>query len=202
MYGGMASRRLDGSAIPMGAGIYAIGHCSASSSASACEQLRRELAGADRLGPAGQAHREILADLDLAARRLRARPRAARGAAQESGDGGAAGAGARGERLPHPALEDPRPHPVAVDARGRRRWCGSGTARGLRSPGRSRRGRGRRAPSSTTIAHCGLPIETCWNSQLAATGTRASRGRPRGRRGSPSRWSRRVPCRPSRSARR
>ena len=37
------------------------------------------------------------------------------GAAQEGGDRGAAGAGARGERLPHPALEDPRPHPAAVD---------------------------------------------------------------------------------------
>ena len=35
---------------------------------------------------------------------------------EEGGDRGPAGAGARGERLPHPALEDPRPHPRPVDA--------------------------------------------------------------------------------------
>ena len=32
---------------------------------ASAEQLRRELAGADRLGPAGQAHVEVLGDLDL-----------------------------------------------------------------------------------------------------------------------------------------
>src|SRR5207342_963914 len=38
-----------------------------------------------------------------------------RRAAQEGGHSGAARPGARGERLPHAALEDPRPHPAAVD---------------------------------------------------------------------------------------
>ena len=80
------------------------------------------------------------------------------------GDRGAGGAGAAGRGLPHPALEDPRADPAGPQRpRTTRRWCGSGTARGARSPGRSRAGR---APSSscslaTRIAHCGLPTWTC-----------------------------------------
>ena len=62
------------------------------------------------------APRRSLADLDLQLAAVELdRDRAGR-AAQEGGDRGAAGARAGGERLPHPALEDPRPHPAAVDA--------------------------------------------------------------------------------------
>ena len=44
-------------------------------------------------------------------------------------------------------------------------WCGSGTAARARSPGRSPSGRAARArrDPAMRIAHCGLPIETCWN---------------------------------------
>ena len=59
--------------------------------------------------------------------------------AQQLGDGGAGGAGAGGERLPHPPLEDARADPLARRARRtRRRWCGWGRARWLRSAGRER----------------------------------------------------------------
>src|SRR5436853_2773799 len=122
LYGGMASRRLEGSAMPMGAGIYAIELIRRVSDALVAvqrgerlDQLRRELAGEDGLGPAVEPNREILGDLDLQLAPFELDHERARSAAEEGGDGGTAGAGAGGERLPHPALEDPRPHPVAVD---------------------------------------------------------------------------------------
>src|SRR3954447_8972460 len=79
------------------------------------DQLRRELAGVDRLRPAIQPHRQVLADLYLELATVELDDDRAGGAKQEGGDRGAAGPGSRGERLPHPALEDPRPHPAAVD---------------------------------------------------------------------------------------
>src|SRR4051812_17830950 len=79
------------------------------------EQLRRELAGEDGLGPAVQLHRKILADLDLQLAPFELDDELSGSATEEGGDGGTAGAGARGERLPHATLEDPRPHPIALD---------------------------------------------------------------------------------------
>src|SRR5215212_5718416 len=79
------------------------------------QQLRRELAGEDRLSPAVKTNRQILADLDRQLAPFELNHEWARGAAEEGGDGGAAGAGAGGERLAHAALEDPGAHPAAVD---------------------------------------------------------------------------------------
>src|SRR5215213_10562442 len=79
------------------------------------EQLRRELAGEDGLGPAIQLHRKILTDLDLQLAPFELDEELGGRAAEEGGDGGAAGSGAGGERLSHTPLEDPRPHPIALD---------------------------------------------------------------------------------------
>ena len=85
------------------------------------------------------------------------------GAAEEGGDRGAAGAGARGERLPHPALEDPRPHRRAVDADERDVGAVRETAPcSTRSPARSRARSSSSTSSPTSITHCGLPTLTCW----------------------------------------
>src|SRR3954454_7255190 len=69
LYGGMASRRPEGAAMPMGAGMYAIGAAGGALLAvelgERLQQLRRELAGEDRLGPAVQANIQIFGDLDL-----------------------------------------------------------------------------------------------------------------------------------------
>src|SRR5688500_16729057 len=78
-------------------------------------QLRRKLAAEDRLGPAVEPNREVLGDRDLELAAFELDDDRALSPAQEGGHRGAAGAGAGGERLPHPALEDPRPHPAAVD---------------------------------------------------------------------------------------
>ncbi len=113
--------------------------------------------------PSSRTARSV-ADLDLQLAPFELDHDRAGGAAQEGGDRGAAGAGAGGERLPHAALEDPRPHPAAVD-----REEGDVGAVGEQLVAFDPR------PDlaevevvellrSTTIAHCGLPIETCWNS--------------------------------------
>ena len=72
--------------------------------------------------------------------------------------------------VPRTASPPPRARRFAP-ARGHRRppgrttrWCGSGTARCARSAARSPPGPGSSSPSSTRIAHCGLPMLTCWNS--------------------------------------
>ena len=117
----------------------------------------------------------------------------ARRAAQERGDRGAARAGPGGERLPHPALEDPRPHASSRRPSRRRRWSGSGRARcSTRSPGRSRPGRAPRASSPTSITHCGLPTLTCW--KLHSRPPRSSVPRPSS--GPPGSRPRSVDARP------
>src|SRR3954471_23014797 len=103
----------------IGAGIYAIGAaCGALLAVQLGErlhQLRRQLAGKDRLRPAIELHVQILGDRDLQFTAFELDDQRALGAAEEGGDGGAAGTGAGGERLPHPALEDAGADPAAVD---------------------------------------------------------------------------------------
>ena len=53
MYGGIASSRVDGSEIPIGAEIYS------SKAASAASSSAESSPAADRLGPAGQGHVEL-----------------------------------------------------------------------------------------------------------------------------------------------
>ena len=70
--------------------------------------------------------------------------------------------------------------PIASTRRTRRRSCGSGTARCARSAGRSRQvERLELRASATAIAHCGLPIETCWKRHVAPAGAAARRARRR-----------------------
>src|SRR4051812_11284394 len=71
-------------------------------------ELRAQLAAADRDRPAGQVDVQVLGDVDeqLAAVEDDGHRRVA--AAQHVGDGRAGRAGPAGQRLPHPALEDPR----------------------------------------------------------------------------------------------
>src|SRR5215203_6776455 len=78
-------------------------------------QLRRQLTLEHRLGPAVEPDREILTNLHLQLTAFELDHERAGGATEEGGHGGAAGPRARGERLPHAALEDSRPHPAAVD---------------------------------------------------------------------------------------
>ena len=97
-------------------------------------------------------------------------------------DGGAAGAGAGGQRLPHPALEDPR----ADAGPGGRRIVSSsvyhetfvrlGNARRLRSPGRRRRGR---APASSGSEATGSRTGGCRSGRAGSARSRPPDGRPR-----------------------
>ena len=96
-------------------------------------------------------------DLQLAAVELDRDRRVA--AAQHVGDRGAAGAGARGQRLPHPALEDPRADAVGRELGPERDVGAVGEARGgARSAGRSRRGRAPRARSRVGDADRALRV--------------------------------------------
>src|SRR4051812_25944572 len=90
-------------------------------------ELRAQLAAADRDRPAGQVDVEVFADVDeqLAAAEDEGHRRVA--AAQDVGDGRAGRAGPAGQRLPHPAFEDPR-----ADAVGGQR----GEERDVRAAGR------------------------------------------------------------------
>src|SRR6476659_2719767 len=80
------------------------------------DQLRGELSGADRLGPAAKAPAELGGDLDLQLASVEANRDRALRAAQDGGDGGPRGARPRGKRLPHAPFEDAGPHGAALDA--------------------------------------------------------------------------------------
>ena len=170
MYGGIASRRSEGPS-----SLFFVGCCHRSRKTrrpSVCrgpgEQLA-ELSGVDLLGPTGQLDVEIVADLDLELPTIELDHASGCSAAtQEGGHRGPAGAGPRGERLPHAALEDP-----GADAVPRAEEAHVGAVREsscARSPGPIATGRAPRAHSPTSIAHCGLPIETCWKRQVAPAG--------------------------------
>src|SRR4051794_32094995 len=88
-------------------------------------ELRAQLAAADRNRPAGQVDVEVLADVDeqLAAVEDDGHRRVA--AAQHVGDRRTGRAGPARQRLPHPALEDPRADAVGAQ-RGEERDVGAG----------------------------------------------------------------------------
>ena len=119
-------------------------------------------------------------DLDLELAAVEAHGHRAVAAAQHVGDGGAARAGARGQRLPHPALEDPRADRARPSSRVEGDVGAVGEERGgARSAGRARVQVELLGPSSTRIAHCGLPIETCWKRHSRPSAARARRRRRR-----------------------
>src|SRR5215218_1811853 len=95
MYGGIASRRLDGSANPIGAEIYSYWRVGSVQLGQGRGQLGRELARADRLGPAAEPHVELLGDLDLELAAVEHDHQRAGRPAQDGRHGGAAGAGSR-----------------------------------------------------------------------------------------------------------
>src|SRR5919106_2816953 len=80
------------------------------------DQLPRDLTGEQGLGPAAELDVQLVGDLHLQLASVQLDGEVVRGAAQVGGNGRAGGAGARGKRLPHTALEDPCPHAVAADA--------------------------------------------------------------------------------------
>src|SRR5206468_5458167 len=67
-----------------------------------------ELAAVHGPGPAGQVDVEVRAEEDVEPAAVEFDADSRRPAVEVVGDGGAGGARPRGERLPHPALEDPR----------------------------------------------------------------------------------------------
>ena len=143
-------------------------------------RARRQLAGVDRLRPAGQRHLELSATSTVSSPPSSSTVIGLARAAQDGRHGGAAGAGARRERLPHPALEDPRPHRAALGRRVNETLVrfGNSSCRSIAGPIAARSSSSSSSP--TSITHCGLPIETCWKSHVAPAGARACRGR-RGR---------------------
>src|SRR5947209_7083533 len=84
------------------------------------DQVLAELGAVHGHGPAGQLHIQLIVDLDLELTAVEADGHRRVSPAQDVGDGGTAGARARRQRLPHPALEDPRPDGVAARAGHRR----------------------------------------------------------------------------------
>ena len=125
---------------------------------------------------------EVLPDVDLELPAVEPDRDRRVAAAQDVGDGGAAGAGARGGGLPRPALEDPRADDARLELGEPRdvRAVREQRAR-ARSPGRSRprSSASSSSRSATAIAHCGLPIDDVLEAPLAP-GSARRRRRPAG----------------------
>jgi hypothetical protein len=108
---------------------------------------------------------EILLHLDLEVAAVQADGDGRVAAAQHVRDRGAAGAGSRGQRLPAPRSKiRARMLPSASGAkkltfvrRGKSGLCS------ICGPTAERSRASTSAGSASAMAHCGLPIETCWN---------------------------------------
>ena len=145
------------------------------------DQLLGQLAAVDRARRPGLAHVEVVGDLDdeLAAVQLH-RNRAAR-AAHKGRNRGAACAGARRERLPHPALEDPCAHPEpSIRMNETLVRLGKSSERSIAGPIAPRSRSSSSSPAS--ITHWGLPIDDVLEAPLAPAGVERARavGPPEG----------------------
>ena len=158
MYGGIASRRFDGVCDSHGRGnlLTQLGQCR--------DELRRELAGADRLGPAGQAHVQVLGDLDLELAAVELDRDRALGTPRRKRSPRRRWRRCRRRASPPRLARRSAPARGCRRSAGRRRWCGWGRARWPSISGPIAPRSSCSSSSPTTIAHCGLPIETCWNS--------------------------------------